>query len=156
RGERPDPGEYRARFPGQESAIEAAFRAAEKPTPGTAPAERPVPSGPPEPGDEPSHPALLREFLAMEPEARRPAGAHPTPPPPPRSPPPAAPPPARPRGLPLRCPHCGTPIEVVDPPPADEVVCPSCGSTFPVASGGPPPGTVAPEPGARRFGRFEL
>src|SRR5262249_23239836 len=33
---------------------------------------------------------------------------------------------------------------------------PSCGSTFQVASGGPHPSTVAFEPGARRFGRFEL
>jgi WD40 repeat protein/tetratricopeptide (TPR) repeat protein len=52
RGERPDPGEYRARFPGQESAIEAAFRAAERPTPWTTPTERPVPSDPTGPGDE--------------------------------------------------------------------------------------------------------
>src|SRR5262249_43137627 len=98
---------------------------------------------------------LRRDSRAREVEGRRPAAERP-PPPPPRSASHDAPSPGQPRVLHLRCPHCDNPIEVVEPPPAEGVVCPSCGSTFQVASGGPHPSTVASEPGARRFGRFEL
>jgi hypothetical protein len=56
----------------------------------------------------------------------------------------------------MRCPSCRNPIEAVEVPPSEEVFCPSCGSSFHPASGNPPGSTATFEPEVRHFGRFEL
>ena len=38
------------------------------------------------------------------------------------------------RAIRVRCPHCGNPIQVVEPQP-DEITCRNCGSSFPVDPG---------------------
>jgi WD40 repeat protein len=54
----------------------------------------------------------------------------------------------------LMCPHCRSPIELVDGAASGEIVCPSCGSTFHLE----PQATSDwdPRQGRRDFGRFEL
>jgi serine/threonine protein kinase len=59
-------------------------------------------------------------------------------------------------GLPLRCPDCGNPFEVVATPPPEEVVCPSCGSRLHFASADYLQSTVLNDWGLRHFDRFEL
>src|SRR5262245_15611773 len=50
----------------------------------------------------------------------------------------------------LICPHCQSPIELVEALSPDEVLCPTCGSTFRLERGS----TTAWGP--RQLGRFEL
>ena len=53
----------------------------------------------------------------------------------------------------IRCPHCHSPIEVVDTDPLTDISCPSCGSNFSLISGE----TASYTPGAvRTIGHFEL
>jgi tRNA A-37 threonylcarbamoyl transferase component Bud32 len=53
----------------------------------------------------------------------------------------------------ILCPHCHSPIEVVQITPREEIACPSCGSSFRLETGA----TVASESnGARNFGKFHL
>src|SRR5262245_12151044 len=54
----------------------------------------------------------------------------------------------------LVCPHCHSPIEVVEPAPA-EVVCPSCGSSVRVALDGST-ASASPDGAGRKVGRFTL
>ncbi len=53
----------------------------------------------------------------------------------------------------IHCPHCHSPIEVVDADPLTDIACPSCGSNFSLISGETPP--FAPG-AARTIGHFEL
>ena len=39
------------------------------------------------------------------------------------------------RALHIRCPHCHSPIELVDEGPLTDIDCPSCGSRFNLVSG---------------------
>src|SRR5712692_5066070 len=54
----------------------------------------------------------------------------------------------------LVCPHCQSPIEVVETPPPGEILCPSCGSSFNVARGETT--VVSTADGKRTIGKFEL
>ena len=53
----------------------------------------------------------------------------------------------------IRCPHCHSPIEVVDADPLTDIACPSCGSNFSLISGE----TASYTPGVvRTIGHFQL
>jgi tRNA A-37 threonylcarbamoyl transferase component Bud32 len=52
------------------------------------------------------------------------------------------------------CPHCQTPIELVQPPSLAEVLCPACGSTFVLDRGAT--AAWSPPDGRRKLGKFEL
>src|SRR5438093_2423625 len=54
----------------------------------------------------------------------------------------------------LVCPHCQSPIEVVESPPPAEVVCPACGSSFHLEGRSTTSGSL--RPGQRDLGKFEL
>jgi WD40 repeat protein/tetratricopeptide (TPR) repeat protein/tRNA A-37 threonylcarbamoyl transferase component Bud32 len=56
--------------------------------------------------------------------------------------------------MPIICPHCRNPIEVVEGSLPDEILCPSCGSSFRLEQGS----TTGwrPKDGQRRLGKFEL
>src|SRR5216684_1588188 len=54
----------------------------------------------------------------------------------------------------LVCPHCQSPIKVVESPPPGEVLCPSCGSSFHLEGQSTTAGSL--RPGQRDLGRFEL
>ncbi len=54
----------------------------------------------------------------------------------------------------VRCPHCHSPIDLVDGSSLTEIDCPSCGSHFSLASDSDPTTTL--QSGARRLAHFEL
>jgi hypothetical protein len=61
-----------------------------------------------------------------------------------------------PKAVPMRinCPHCHSPIELVDAAVPDEILCPSCGSSFHVARGSTTGWNAADS--RQQVGRFEL
>jgi len=69
-----------------------------------------------------------------------------------------APLPPAPRGLHLRCPHCRSPIEIVDNQPLTEITCPSCGSGISLVGQQRPTPQTAGElrEGRRIVAEFEL
>jgi eukaryotic-like serine/threonine-protein kinase len=54
----------------------------------------------------------------------------------------------------LACPHCQSPIEVVESPPPAEIVCPSCGSSFHLEGQSTTAGSL--RPGQSDVGKFQL
>src|SRR6266849_7450392 len=53
----------------------------------------------------------------------------------------------------LVCPHCQSPIEVVESPPPAEMACPSCGMSFRVEGGSTTFGQA--DPGEARTGAYQ-
>ena len=54
----------------------------------------------------------------------------------------------------VRCPHCNTPMDVVEDDPLSEITCENCGSTFSLLSG---ESTVSfHDPAQRSIGQFQL
>jgi WD40 repeat protein/tRNA A-37 threonylcarbamoyl transferase component Bud32 len=133
-GERPEPGEYHARFPAEGAAIDAAFAT----TPGQAePANSAAPRGNCDGSLDPLGSGTAPDVLGAMADAARPGHWRPVGP-----------------GAHVRCPHCQNPIELVTLPDSGEVRCALCGSTFRLeaestASLG---GVVR----GRSLGRFEL
>jgi WD40 repeat protein/tRNA A-37 threonylcarbamoyl transferase component Bud32 len=139
-GERPEPSEYRSRFPAQGAAIDATFAALPdraEPSPAVA---QPRPAAPPEGLDRGLDP--LAADTAPDgsgPVARQARPAH-----------------WRLSGLcvHVRCPHCQNPIELATLPESGELVCALCGSTFRLESGSTASLGTAAE--GRTLGRFTL
>ena len=56
----------------------------------------------------------------------------------------------------ILCPHCRSPIELVEPAAAEEILCPSCDSTFRLERDDNRTKTFRSVDGRRTMGKFEL